>query len=378
VSSSSLRSLVILGEPPLREGRASGRCVIAMLRGLVAHGVQVQALSARQDFSVTGEPPSDLPIEIIDVPTEVGGWRMRARRLRRPVGELARSSFAGHVREAARGADILHLEDIETAWLDEGVATPSLLRLQYFTRLDRDLGVPWRPEFRQVLEFELAERAALRRHKTLIAASPRIVDAMKSRTRAAVALVPLCLDPDDYPPAPLDGPPTAGIIGTADWPITAAAMHRLVYDVWPRVRRLAPEARLVVAGRGTETLGLAGSGVQVLGEVVSAVSFLRGLSLLLYPIARGSGVKVKTLESVACGLPVVTTPFGAEGVDGGEGMVVDTEPQGLAAAAASILLDPGERKQRGAAARAAFESRYSPLPATEPLVVLYRRLAECR
>ena len=34
---------------------------------------------------------------------------------------------------------------------------------------------------------------------------------------------------------------------------------------------------------------------------------------------RGSGVKVKTLESLACGVPVVTTPFGAEGVDGGDG-----------------------------------------------------------
>jgi glycosyltransferase involved in cell wall biosynthesis len=153
-------------------------------------------------------------------------------------------------------------------------------------------------------------------------------------------------------------------------------MRRLVADVWPGVRRLAPDARLVVAGRGTDRLGLEGDSVDVLGEVPSAVEFLRNLSLLLYPIARGSGVKVKTLESVACGLPVVTTPFGAEGVDGGEGVVVETEPQRLAEAAASILRDPSERRQRGAASRAAFEQRYAPGPATEPLVALYRRLAE--
>jgi glycosyltransferase involved in cell wall biosynthesis len=152
-------------------------------------------------------------------------------------------------------------------------------------------------------------------------------------------------------------------------------MRFLVTTVWPEVRRLAPEARLVVAGRGTDALGLGGPGVEVVGEVPSAVEFLRGLSLLLYPIARGSGVKVKTLESVACGLPVVTTPLGAEGIDGGDGVVVETEPRRLAEAAASILLDIGERRQRGAAGRAAFERRYAPEPATEPLVELYKQLA---
>jgi glycosyltransferase involved in cell wall biosynthesis len=371
-----LRSLVVLHEPPLQEGRASGRCVIAMLRGLAAHGVGIHALAARQVFAARGEPPADLHVEMVEVPAEVGGWQMRAQRLRQPVGELARSRFAERVRAAAAEADVLHLEEVETAWLDDGVATPALLRLQYFIRWDRDFGAPWKSEFRHMLEFDLAERAALRRHKTFIAASPRVADAMRRRRPdATVVLVPLCLDPADYPRAPLEEPPVAGIIGTAAWPITAAAMRRLVVEVWPEVRRLAPEAKLVVAGRGTEALGLGGPGVEVVGEVPSAVEFLRGLSLLLYPIARGSGVKVKTLESVACGLAVVTTPFGAEGVDGGDGIVVETEPRRLAEAAASILLDAGERRQRGDAARAAFERRYAPRPATEPLVELYRGLA---
>jgi len=188
-----------------------------MLRGLKAHGMEVRVLCARQEFAAAGDPPSDLAIEIVDVPAEEGGWRARIRRFRRPVGELARSEFAGRVREAARDSDILHLEDIETAWLDEGIATPSILRLQYFTRLDRDFGAPWRRDFRQMLEFTLAEHFAVRRHSTLVAASPRIAGAMRRRNpEASVVLAPLCLDPGDYPAAPLDGPPTAGIIGTGD------------------------------------------------------------------------------------------------------------------------------------------------------------------
>jgi glycosyltransferase involved in cell wall biosynthesis len=375
--SSRLRSVVVLHEPPLREGRASGRCVIAMLRGLISQGVELRALAARQTFAVRGDPPPDLPVEVVDVPAESGGWRLRAQRLRQPVGELARSAFAEQVRDAARDADVLHLEEVETAWLDASVATPSLLRLQYFIRWDRDFGVPWNREFRHVLEFELAERAALRRHRTFIAASPRVADAIRSRrTGAEVVLVPLSLDPGDYPAAPLDGPPIAGIIGTAGWPITAGAMRRLVDEIWPEVRRLAPDARLQVAGRSTDALGLAGDGVDVVGEVRSAVDFLRGLSLLLYPIERGSGVKVKTLESIACGLPVVTTPTGAEGIDGGDGVIVETDAAQLVGAAAAILRDAGERRQRGEAARAAFERRYTPTAAAEPLVDLYRQLAQ--
>jgi glycosyltransferase involved in cell wall biosynthesis len=373
----AIRPLVVVHEPPLREGRASGRCVIAMLRGLRAHGVEPQVLAARQSFAIGGEPPEDLEIEVLDVAPEPVGWRTRARRLRRPMGELARSELADRVRSAARSADVLHLEEVETAWLDEGARLPSVLRLQYLVRLDRDFGPPWSRGFRQMLEFELAERAAIRRHDAFIPASPRVAaEVRRRRPEATVRLVPLCLDPDDYPQATLDGPPVAGIIGTAAWPITAAAMRRLVEEVWPEVRGLAPEARLLVAGRGTGSLGLGAPGVEVVGDVPSAVDFLRGLSVLVYPLERGSGVKVKTLESLACGLPVVTTMLGAEGLEGGDGIVIEEDTRALARAAATILRDAEERRQRGAAGRDAFERRYAPRPATEPLVELYARLAE--
>ena len=105
------------------------------------------------------------------------------------------------------------------------------------------------------------------------------------------------------------------------------------------------------------------------------MEFLRGLSLLLYPVPRGSGVKVKTLESLALGLPVVTTRDGAEGLDGGAGIVVAETDAELADATALLLRDEAERRERGAAARAAFEQRYTPRVATAPLVELYRRIS---
>jgi glycosyltransferase involved in cell wall biosynthesis len=190
-------------------------------------------------------------------------------------------------------------------------------------------------------------------------------------------LAPLTLDPALYPPVPLDGPPVAGIIGTAAWPPTRAATLRLLERVWPAILHELPGARLRVAGRGMASLvgPEAPAGVDVVGDVESAAAFLNGLSVLLYPLERGSGMKVKVLESIASGLPVVTTAAGAEGIEAGEGIVVEQEAAALARAAAGLLADESERRSRGSAARSAFAARYSPRVATEPLVALYRRMA---
>ena len=362
-----MRALVVLTQPPLPEGGAPGKTAVGLLRGLREHGVDVRAIAARRHFSVAGEVPPDLPVELVDVEPP-GPWRARLGRVRRPLGELT-GVFAERVRAAAADADLVHLEETETAWCDDGLQLPSLVHLHYLARRDRDLGAPWSKQFREVLDASRAERAAIRRHRHLVASSPLVADALRAAApQAEIVLAPLSLDPTLYSPAPLDGPPTAGLIGTAGWPPTAEAIRTLLEQVWPRVERQAPHARLVVAGRGTAELGLA-------GEVESARDFFQGLSLLLYPVGRGSGMKVKVLEAMASGVPVVTTPLGAEGIEPSDGVVVRDRPEALAAAAVELLTDAAARRERGAAARTDFERRYAPGPATEPLVELYRRLA---
>jgi glycosyltransferase involved in cell wall biosynthesis len=372
-----VKALVVLTQPPAPEGGAPGRCAIGLLRGLEAHGVGVRALAARQHFALPGEPPPGLPVEVVPVAPPPPGWRSRLRRLRRPRGDLARGEFGARVREAARGVDIVHLEETETAWCDEGVTRPSLVHLHYLVLRDRSLGAPWRRTFRDTVELALAERAAVRRHRYLVASSPLVADALRERAPGAeVVLAPLSLDAGLYEPASLDTPPVAGIVGTGTWPPTREAVERLVGRVWPQVRRLAPDARLLVAGRGMDFLAGRdlGPGVELRGEVPSGRELLRGLSVLLFPLDRGSGMKVKTLEAIASGVTVVTTPAGAEGIEPGAGLVIEEDDERLAAAAASVLLDPDERRERGIAGRATFERLYTPEPATRPLVELYERM----
>jgi glycosyltransferase involved in cell wall biosynthesis len=361
-----VRVLVVLTQPPLPEGSAPGKTALGLLRGLLEHGVEVRALAARRTFTLPGEGPADLPVEVVDV-APPGAVEARLGRIRRPLGELA-GEFAARVREAARGADLLHLEETETVWCGEGVALPSLVHIHYLARSDRPFGAPWGKQFREVLDATRAERAARRRHRYLVASSPLVADALRrGASQTEVVLAPLSLDPSLYRQAPLDGPAVAGLIGTASWPPTAGAIRALLEDVWPLVRDEVPEAELRIAGRGTERLGFE-------GEVDSARDFFQQLSVLLFPLPRGSGMKVKVLEAMASGVPVVTTPAGAEGITPSDGVVVHTDPKVLASEAAELLRDDRARRERGIAARATFEERYSPGPATEPLVELYRRL----
>src|SRR5207249_4270092 len=161
------------------------------------------------------------------------------------------ASFRSRIADLARDADVVHLEETDTAWAHGGTDTPSLLHLHYLVRMDRNFGRPWRNQFREVLEFDLAERLAVRRHQWLVASSPLVAEALRRASPGSdVTLVPLSVDPRYYDRAPLDGPPTAGLIGTAAWPPTAAAVERLLDEVWPLIRERVPEARLLVAGRG--------------------------------------------------------------------------------------------------------------------------------
>ena len=362
-----MRVLVVLTQPPLPEGGAPGKVAIGLLRGLAAHGLDVQAVAARVEGAYAGEVPADLPVEVVPVPP-LSPWRARLGRIARPRAELAGGRFEARVRELAGNVDVVHLEQPETVWCAEGLTVPAVLHLHYLARRDRPLGAPWRRQFRDVLDATRVERRAMRL-RYLLASSPLLADAVRGESNAEVALAPLSLDQSLYRPAPLDEP-VAGLIGTATWPPTAEAIDVLTRAVWPRVRARAPDAQLILAGRGTRQV----AGAAALGEVGSAIELFQRFSLLLFPLPRGSGMKVKVLEAMASGVPVVTTPAGAEGIEPSDGVVVRTEPDALAAAAAELLTDEAMRKQRGAAARADFERNYAPKPATENVVALYERM----
>lgn len=375
--------VLALTQPPAHEGGAPGRCSVGLMLGLLEHGISVRAVAAHGS-EYPPEAAARLPeplrdrIEFVAIPPWAPSVRDQVNRLRRPIGRLADGEFPARVRALAAQADLLHLEQLETAWCADGTSPPSALHLHYRVQMDRRPPPPWRKDFRYFAERVRAERLVIRRRRHLVASSPLVADSLRrEHPEAEVVVAPLCLDPQHYrAAAPLD-PPVVGIIGTGWWPPTASAIRRLVTRTWPLIRARSPDARLLVAGRGTADLGLPPTpGVEVLGSVRSGAEFISSLSTLVYPLDRGSGMKVKVLEAIASGVPVVATGPGAEGVAESDGVVVRETDEHIANETSELLRDVGARRERGAAARASFLRHYAPAPATEPLVDLYRRMAQ--
>jgi glycosyltransferase involved in cell wall biosynthesis len=105
-------------------------------------------------------------------------------------------------------------------------------------------------------------------------------------------------------------------------------------EVLPMVRQVLPDVRLVVAGSSIpRTISeLESRAVVIAGHVGNLGALFGSCRLSVAPLRFGAGVKGKVGQSLAWGLPIVTTPIGAEGmglVDGEHALIAD-EPAAFA------------------------------------------------
>lgn len=144
----------------------------------------------------------------------------------------------------------------------------------------------------------------------------------------------------------------------------AGAMYRrendqaatwLVQEVWPVVKRDVEGAELLIAGADPSTaLRVAASqavDVAVLGFVPDLGSLYRDVAVVVAPLRLGAGVKMKVIEALARGLPVVATQVGAEGLPDGLFAGVVDDPTLFAAAVINALRDAKHRRVVGRRAR---------------------------
>lgn len=144
----------------------------------------------------------------------------------------------------------------------------------------------------------------------------------------------------------MDGPNADGAVWFAD-------------RVWPRVRAAVPAADLWLVGRdpapAVRRLGKGTPGVTVTGAVPDVRPHLAAAAVSVAPIRYGTGTRLKILEAMAAGLPVVSTRLGAEGLDfvPDRDLVLADRPAAFAAACVRLLTDGAARARVAAAGRAA-------------------------
>ncbi|MDY7014314.1 MAG: glycosyltransferase family 4 protein, partial [Cyanobacteriota bacterium] len=106
-------------------------------------------------------------------------------------------------------------------------------------------------------------------------------------------------------------------------PPNAVASQLLIEQIYPELRKVYPQCRLILAGRNPTALmkqaAKQDSGIIVTGEVPDMRPYLAAASLVIVPLLDGGGTRLKILEAFAAGRPVVSTAKGAEGLKGQDG-----------------------------------------------------------
>ncbi|MBF0557315.1 MAG: glycosyltransferase [Nitrospirae bacterium] len=152
-------------------------------------------------------------------------------------------------------------------------------------------------------------------------------------------------------------------IGGMDYLPNADSALYLIEQIWPLVRAGQPDARLEIVGRNISKLRMshATENIGFHENVPDILPYFRDADLLLVPLRSGAGTRIKILEAMAAGLPVVTTSKGCEGIEARDRehlMVADT-PADFAGAIRKILGDPGLRSSIIQNARRLVETKYS-------------------
>jgi len=150
-----------------------------------------------------------------------------------------------------------------------------------------------------------------------------------------------------------------GFIG-GDSPMNRDGLRWLLDQVWPAIAPLGAE--LHVAGGVCEAMPQGRPGVVLHGEVADAGAFLDGLDIAVNPVFYGGGLKIKTVEYLARGLPSVLSAEALFGITGGAGhaYALAANRAAFIDALARLVLDPQRRAEMGEAAHAFGRAHFGP------------------
>ena len=164
-------------------------------------------------------------------------------------------------------------------------------------------------------------------------------------------------------PEPADDPPSLIFPGTFSYPPNDGAARWFLDDVWSRIWTKAPGTRVRFVGNapGPWLREYDGKeGVTVTGRVPDMRPYYEKAGIVIIPLQVGGGVKLKLLEAMAFGRPVIATSVGIEGLGvtpGREVEIVD-DPAGFAERTLELLRDPERRKRQAKCARRYVEQNH--------------------
>lgn len=236
----------------------------------------------------------------------------------------------------------------------------------HFRRIEQEASVLGKPELaEQAARMEATERALWRRVDVVLYPSQDEADAVAALEPGVDARAIAAYAYDDFV---VDAEPIGreGILFVAGFvhPPNIDAAEWLVRDVMPQVWAQQPQIRLSLVGANPSqrVLDLVGERVEVTGFVSDAelTRRYRAARVAVVPLRFGAGVKSKVVEALQQGLPLVTTPVGAQGLPSVEDVAaVTADADATAAAILQLLVDDTRWRERSRAGAAYAQALFS-------------------
>lgn len=235
---------------------------------------------------------------------------------------------------------------------------------------------------REVRIMRRIEGAACRRAQVVLAVSTHDREALREVAGEQVRLevVPITVDAAHFTAiweARNPEPNRLFTIGTMFWPPNSEGVLWWLREGYKHLCNLCPDVTYDIVGarppQALQTLAEQCAGVHVHGYVADAVPFWQQATALAVPLLSGGGVRVKILEAMAMGLPVISTTLGCEGLEVQHGvhlLIADTA-RDFAQACAIVLQDKGLASKLAHNARALILEKYDANSALRGLDAAY-------
>jgi glycosyltransferase involved in cell wall biosynthesis len=198
---------------------------------------------------------------------------------------------------------------------------------------------------------ESSELRLLHSADTHIVTSDREREILQRRCpQARVATIPNGVDVAffrDSPRRPQLSPPSVLFVGSMDYHANVDAVEWFVRESWPALHGAHPDLQFVVVGRNPppSIRALAGPAIRITGTVDDVREYYAQALAVVVPLRVGSGTRLKILEAMAAGVPVVSTRLGAEGipVTGQHHLLLADSGPDLAACLTRLITQPDLR-----------------------------------
>jgi glycosyltransferase involved in cell wall biosynthesis len=193
-----------------------------------------------------------------------------------------------------------------------------------------------------------------------------------------MTIIPIAIDTDEQ--ALIERRPRSPHIihiGTMYWPPNIEGVTWFLDEIYPRIKQQIPDVRCTLIGArppaSITERSKTDRSLTVTGYVPDPLPYLQDASMMVVPLHAGGGMRVKILNALSQGIPMVTTTVGYEGiaVTNGDNILVADEPDAFADAAVCLLTDAALNQKISLNGRRMVEQTYDYRQACKPLDAIY-------